>query len=643
MADPQEIDQTQMEGATESLEEEQPKPMEEEQSKDETEEVAQKAKENGHETDEAAPRVENEEEKGKALEIGDKVANEEDTTEGKPTGDTQEKASENPKEEEKGLGATVAKHYNEHKEHTREERKTSPIFYLRNFNNWVKSVLINEFMEKYKRRTFRNLSVLDIGCGKGGDLIKWQKARISNLVCADIAEVSMNQCEQRYRDLRYGRNNRRYNQTQKIYDAQFITADCTKEDISQKFNSRNREVEFDMTSCQFALHYAFESPEQAERMLQNACERLKPGGYFIGTIPCANEIINRVRQSEGMSIENDCYKITFTEKENIALFGHKYDFHLEGVVDCPEFVVHFPLLEKMATKFGLTLELAQGFHDFFEDHKDKDDYRFLLNRMNALETYPPRREGDKLASENEDAYLQAKEFLGEADENDERKQVGTLSKDEWEATGLYMAFAFKKAEQKLEQTPSEEVQATQVSNTGQSEQQTEKMEGDKEDAVKDVEEQKTEAEMVKGGEGDKNDGDADKKEDHEMEVEDVDKEKIGDKKDEDSEIDAEKLDKSGANDEDVDNDQDADKKDEVEDNKSSDVFQGGETSEQGGEKEEETEMPTPQRGGRRKRSAGAAKDEAPTPNEESPETKRTTRKRKSAGGDEEEPPEKKKA
>ena len=39
----------------------------------------------------------------------------------------------------------------------------------------------------------------------------------------------------------------------------------------------------------------------------------------------------------------------------------------------------------MAKKFDLTLELAQGFHHFFEDHKDKDDYRFLLNRMNALE------------------------------------------------------------------------------------------------------------------------------------------------------------------------------------------------------------------------------------------------------------------
>ena len=38
----------------------------------------------------------------------------------------------------------------------------------------------------------------------------------------------MKQCAQRYEELRYSRNHRRYNQSQKIYDAQFITADCTK-------------------------------------------------------------------------------------------------------------------------------------------------------------------------------------------------------------------------------------------------------------------------------------------------------------------------------------------------------------------------------------------------------------------------------
>ena len=49
-----------------------------------------------------------------------------------------------------------------------------------------------------------------------------------------------------------------------------------------------------------------------------------------------------------MSFGNEVYRVTFQTdgKDNIPLFGAKYDFHLEGVVDCPEFLVYFPLLEK---------------------------------------------------------------------------------------------------------------------------------------------------------------------------------------------------------------------------------------------------------------------------------------------------------
>jgi len=54
---------------------------------------------------------------------------------------------------------------------------------------------------------------------------------------------------------------------------------------------KNKEIQFDVVSCQFSFHYSFESLAQAEMMLQNACECLKPGGYFIGTMPNANELM----------------------------------------------------------------------------------------------------------------------------------------------------------------------------------------------------------------------------------------------------------------------------------------------------------------------------------------------------------------
>lgn len=54
----------------------------------------------------------------------------------------------------------------------------------------------------------------------------------------------------------------------------------------------------------------------------------------------------RLEKSEGLSFGNDVYRVTFEKKSDYPLYGCKYDFHLEGVVDCPEFLVYFPLLEK---------------------------------------------------------------------------------------------------------------------------------------------------------------------------------------------------------------------------------------------------------------------------------------------------------
>jgi hypothetical protein len=82
---------------------------------------------------------------------------------------------------------------------------------------------------------------------------------------------------------------------------------------------------FDLVNCQFALHYAFDSEQRVlsythlclaltrrvcvvsqhslnvspslslsplhGRMLQNVSDRLKDGGWFIGTIPNANWIV----------------------------------------------------------------------------------------------------------------------------------------------------------------------------------------------------------------------------------------------------------------------------------------------------------------------------------------------------------------
>lgn len=62
----------------------------------------------------------------------------------------------------------------------------------------------------------KGVNVLDLGCGKGGDLLKFQKGPVSHVICADIAETSVDQCEQRYKSHRHR------------FTAEFVTGDCSK-------------------------------------------------------------------------------------------------------------------------------------------------------------------------------------------------------------------------------------------------------------------------------------------------------------------------------------------------------------------------------------------------------------------------------
>lgn len=73
----------------------------------------------------------------------------------------------------------------------REARRDSPIIGLKNFNNWVKSVLIAKFGRRETDRTPK-VKVLDLGCGKGGDLQKWARAGTDEFI--GIGELPLRGC-----------------------------------------------------------------------------------------------------------------------------------------------------------------------------------------------------------------------------------------------------------------------------------------------------------------------------------------------------------------------------------------------------------------------------------------------------------------
>ncbi|XP_029204957.2 mRNA cap guanine-N7 methyltransferase-like [Acropora millepora] len=424
-------------------------------------------------------------------EKGDEPSDANSETKGEPdqsmNGDSKKTA-----ESSNGLGEKVAKHYNAIPAGNRHTRRESPIFHLKNFNNWVKSVIINECLEKIKRGNSRDICVLDLCCGKGGDLLKWQRGRIKKLVCADIAQVSVEHCQDRYKEMKTTHENRRYRDP--LFTPEFIVADCSKERLADKY--QDKDVQFDLASCQFSIHYAFESYEQADMMLRNACERIKVGGYFIGTTLNCYEMVRRLESSEGLSFGNDVYEVTFETKGEYSLFGCEYHFRLEGAVDCPEFLVYFPMLEKMAEKYNMKLVYTKTFYDFFQD-KAKETAS-LLYKMKALETYPPRQDDEELVSSVEDAYAHAKDFLEGIQLNQDKssfntkyrdhreknvKFVGTMSKSEWEAVGVYIAFVFVKIDPEAEKRKQEEAERREKERAEREAQRKEK-EREKEEMAK---------------------------------------------------------------------------------------------------------------------------------------------------------------
>jgi len=263
--------------------------------------------------------------------------------------------------------AQVAEHYDNVADEGVAGRKRSPIINLRNFNNWIKSTLITNTWHALAAKKIRHLYVLDIGAGKGGDLTKWMKLPVKYMMMTDISSGALELAKERARKLRIK------------FPIDFLYADITSDIISV-------DRIFNVVSCQFMLHYSFESLDQVKCLLHNMVSHLRRGGYVIGTTLNANEIILRLRQSSGLSFGNDIYKITFDSKDSFPLFGCRYNFYLEGVVNCPEFLVNIDVLNILAQEQGLELVSMSTFSDFYDRYK-KQPFKLSKEEWEVLTLY----------------------------------------------------------------------------------------------------------------------------------------------------------------------------------------------------------------------------------------------------------------
>jgi len=255
---------------------------------------------------------------------------------------------------------------------------------LRNFHNiFVKRMLIDSV-------TRRGDSLIDYGCGKGGDFPKWIKRELTFVLGIDYSKDNIeNRIDGAY--ARYITHSTRHF---KMPKALFVHGDCSKnirngdamesglnkEIIGSVFGQGDKSQYathpgifdahglgtngFNVSSCQFAIHYFFKNMVTLHNFLRNVSECTALNGYFIGTCYDGHRIMHELRQyryDEGKSVfhnQNLICKITKRyetedfEKDETCL-GKEILVYQDSInQSLPEYLVNFKYLSDMLEMYG---------------------------------------------------------------------------------------------------------------------------------------------------------------------------------------------------------------------------------------------------------------------------------------------------
>tara|TARA_B100000123_G_scaffold176486_1_gene131165 strand:- start:205 stop:3654 length:3450 start_codon:yes stop_codon:yes gene_type:complete len=203
---------------------------------------------------------------------------------------------------------------------------------LRDFHNrFVKSKLILGVSN-------RGNTLIDYAVGKAGDLPKWIRSKLKFVFGIDLSKDNiMNQLDGAC--ARYLKSGRKYenlpnglfvhgNSGKNIRNGDAYFTEKDKQISKAVFGSGTKDATilgkgvyknygvaesgFQISSCQFALHYFFENEQTLHSFLRNLTECTKVNGYFIGTCYDGKfifDLLKDKKKGESMTIFKDDYKM----------------------------------------------------------------------------------------------------------------------------------------------------------------------------------------------------------------------------------------------------------------------------------------------------------------------------------------------
>lgn len=258
---------------------------------------------------------------------------------------------------------------------------------MKDFHNcFVKKILIKSVSKKGD-------ILIDLACGKGGDLPKWINAQLSFVFGIDISrdnlENRLDGACARFLNYRKKNKNMPYalfvngNSAYNIRDGSAMLNDKAIQICKAVFGTGAKDEDklgkgvyrqfgkgqegFDITSCQFAIHYFFESLDNFQGFLRNVAECTKLGGYFIGTCYDGKLVFNLLKNKnagESIQIVQDGKKLWEVTKsyernefeDNVSCIGYKIDVFQESINQTiSEYLVNFDYLNRIMEDYGFKI------------------------------------------------------------------------------------------------------------------------------------------------------------------------------------------------------------------------------------------------------------------------------------------------
>jgi hypothetical protein len=311
---------------------------------------------------------------------------------------------------------------------------------MRDFHNlYVKRKLITSVCRKGN-------TLIDFACGKGGDFPKWNASRLSFVLGIDISkdniENKINGACARYLNFKRTDKNTPYalfvngNSSLNIRSGENMNTDKDNKIIKSVFRigTKNDNLEpaierqygvgyhgFNVSSCQFAIHYMFENKSTFYNFMRNVAECTSENGYFIATTYDGKEVFKNLRNKQiGEYVERyiNNKKVWSIQKnydnelfeDNESSLGYKINVYQDSInKSITEYLVNPEFLIKTMEKYGFLL-IDRNDCKRFKIDKPTNTFRNLYNEfMSEIDDKLHRRMFKDVEKDYGKAYLMRNE------------------------------------------------------------------------------------------------------------------------------------------------------------------------------------------------------------------------------------------